>query len=175
MKNEKTKHRVMNKKTGRYKLRRKKCKECNEYFQPKKSTSIFCSVKCSKKGKKQTSGRKWFDGKDINDVISKCQEVWAVGGTDAEASMYANITSASLSRFLQVNPEIAELRDRLQEKPILLARRSVMSQMRHDGNLALKYLERKKNKEFSVKQEIEQKDVPTINITLGEHGEKSKK
>ena len=108
-----------------------------------------------KKPVKKKVGRKCFDGKDEKTILSKLEKVWALDGTDEEASYFANISTASLSRYLKANPEYKEFRNRLKEKPVLAARQSVVKHMTRDGGLALKYLERKKKKEFSTRQEVD--------------------
>lgn len=107
------------------------------------------------KKKKKKTGRKWFDGKDEKVTLSKLEKVWALDGTDEEASFFANISTASLSRYLKAHPEYKEFRNRLKERPVLEARQSVVKHMKRDGGLALKYLERKKKKEFSTRQEVD--------------------
>ncbi len=106
-----------------------------------------------KKLSKKKVGRKWFDGKSEKAVITKCEEVWALGGTDAEASFYANITGASLSRYLAEKPKVKEFRNRLREKPILKARQTINNNL-DDPTTARWYLEKKRSKEFSNKLEV---------------------
>lgn len=135
-----------------------------------------------KEPEKSKGGRPLFDGKDINLVLAKLEEVWALGGSDAEAALFADISASSLSRYLDAHPEVAQRRDALRERPVLLARRALIESF--DGHeykatekvkdaegrevekevtrnapkcpdLALKYLERRKKDEFSPKSEID--------------------
>ena len=62
----------------------------------------------SEKKKNQTVGRKWFNGKSEKTVVAKCEDVWALGGTDAEASFLAGVSKFSLSRYLKQHPDIEE-------------------------------------------------------------------
>lgn len=111
-------------------------------------------------------GRKLFDGKDTKIVIQKLEEVWAVGGSDAEAAFFADISKASLSDFLKHNPKITERKERLKERPVLSARNTLHKVIQAgDGDLALKYLERKRFNEFSLKQEINH--TGNLSISLG--------
>ena len=51
-------------------------------------------------------------------------------------------------------PEDAEEKRLMKQNPFLVARKSVLNTMKIDGELALKYLERKKKLEFSLRQEL---------------------
>jgi hypothetical protein len=97
--------------------------------------------------RKNNSGRKWFDGKDEKDVISKCKEIWALDGSDLEASSYADISKDSISRYLKAHPELKEYRDRLRQRPVLKARQEVIKGLNCYTN-AMDYLKRKKKMEF---------------------------
>jgi len=100
-------------------------------------------------------GRKWFDGKPENEVLTKLQLVWSLDGSDSEAAFYADISIASLSRYLASHPKVAERKQLLRQKPILKARMALANAIdAGDGNLALKYLERKRKQEFSTLQEV---------------------
>ncbi len=128
-----------------------KCLECGKVFNRKGTKNKYCSKACSDKG--NDAGRKLFDGKDKDIVLAKCQEVWGLGGTDEEASFFADISVSSLNRYLAKNKKVRELRDRLKERPILMARQSVLNHLKNDGGLALKFLERRKRDEFSTRVE----------------------
>ena len=47
------------------------------------------------------AGRLQWDGKNEKDVIAKLQEIWALGGTNAEGSYYADVSESSITRYLQ--------------------------------------------------------------------------
>jgi hypothetical protein len=127
-----------------------------------------------KESGKSKGGRKWFDGQNEDLVITKLEEVWGIDGTDAEAAFFAGISTASLSRYLDAHPAVAERKAALKERPVLLARRAVIESF--DGHkvkskdekgneiesdspkspdLALKYLERKRRHEFATKSEMD--------------------
>ncbi len=88
-------------------------------------------------------------------VLGKLEEAFAFGCTDVEACLFADINPDTLYSYCKKNPKFSERKEFLKETPILLARQSVIRDMQLDGNLALKYLERKKKDEFSLKQEHE--------------------
>jgi hypothetical protein len=100
-------------------------------------------------------GRKQFDGKDYAEVIRKLETAWSLGCMDTEAALLADISSAALCEFLKAHPEIAERKERLKENPVLKARATLYKAIeKGDGKLALQYLERKRKKEFSTRQEM---------------------
>lgn len=120
--------------------------------------------KKSKKGTTRTAGRKLFDGKSTKEVIPKLEAVWSLGGTDAEAAFFADISKPALSRFLEKNPKISERKERLKQKPILGARTVVIEAFKDDPNLALKYLERKLKSEFALRHELSGPDGGAIKL-----------
>lgn len=115
--------------------------------------------------RKKSTGRKWFDGKDQNEILSKLQYVWGIDGTDIEAANYAEISIAALNRYLEAFPDIKALRDKLRESIILVSRANVARKIRGqrdaDGNvivepdvdLAFEYLKRKRRGEFADRTE----------------------
>jgi|TARA_R100001530_G_scaffold2201_4_gene3685 hypothetical protein len=117
-----------------------------------------------------TVGRKWFDlteedikkGRTEEFIISKCQEIWELDGTDTDAASHANISNKSLSRYLKAHPKTELLRDRLKAKPVMTARRTVVSKMTESYNNSMDYLSRKKKKEFGNQEDS--KPPQTVNI-----------
>lgn len=113
---------------------------------------------------KKKVGRPLFDGKDPADVVRKLEEAFALGCTNLEACLYADISKSTFYDYMSKNPTFQDRIDLLRERPILQARNSVIQAMRTDGNLALKFLERKRKAEFSTQQQIDHttngKDLP---------------
>lgn len=83
-------------------------------------------------------------------VINKLEEAFALGCTDLEASLYANIAPATLYNHQDKNPEFLERKDQLKMSPILKARKTVVGSL-DNPDIAMKYLERKKKDEFSTR------------------------
>jgi len=107
-----------------------------------------------KKGKKSNAGRKQFDGKSEKDVLGKLEYVWSVGGTDNEACLYADISVQALMDYQKKYPVISLRKKLLKEKPVLMAREAVINALKEKNpDIAMKYLERKKKDEFSLKTE----------------------
>ena len=144
-----------------------------------------------KRNNKPGAGRKWFDGKNEQAVLTKLYECWACDATDAEAAFFAEISTASLSRYLDAHPAIAERKAALKERPILLARRAILGAF--DGHpvkvvqgkgkrkrtitvpapinadLALRYVERKRKAEFAPRSEVsgpDGKSLPASSIQV---------
>jgi len=111
---------------------------------------------------KQKVGRKWFDGKDEDKVIANLMQVWGIGGSDAEAAFYADITTCSLSRYLTAHPEISQRKTSLLNKPILKARQEVVKGLDARPEFSLKYLEKKRSDEFSSKYVLDIKGVNSV-------------
>lgn len=88
-------------------------------------------------------------------VISKLEEAFSMGCTDLEATLYANISPATLYKYQDKNKGFVERKKQLKEASILKARMSVVRAMENNPDLALKYLERKKKDEFSLRKENE--------------------
>lgn len=81
------------------------------------------------------------------ETISKLEEVFAIGGSDEEACFYADIGKSTLYNYQKEHPEFVERKEALKEKPILLARQTVVKSLTNP-DIAMKYLEKKRRKEF---------------------------
>lgn len=88
-----------------------------------------------------------------SDVIKRLEEAFALGCTDLEASLYANIAPATLYNYQDKNAGFLERKEQLKMKPVLQARTTLVKSLKKDPALALKYLERKKKDEFSPRRE----------------------
>ena len=73
--------------------------------------------------------------------------------TDTEACLYADISPATLYNYQKEHPEFLERKNLLKEKPFLKARKTIIDNL-DKPEMALKYMERKKKKEFSPTMEI---------------------
>jgi len=110
--------------------------------------------KQEKPNNRKNAGRKQFDGKSESEVLQKLEYVWALGGTDEEACLYADISVQALMVYQKKNINISLRKKLLKEKPILMAREAVINALKDKNpDIAMKYLERKKKDEFSLKTE----------------------
>jgi hypothetical protein len=99
------------------------------------------------------------------ETLQKLNEAFAFGCTDEEACFYADIGKSTLYNYQKENPEFVERKEALKERPILLARQSVVSALKDDPVLALKFLERKRKAEFSLRSELAGvKDQPLVDV-----------
>jgi hypothetical protein len=107
-------------------------------------------------GKQPGAGRPLFNGQDEDAVLRLLRQAWALDCPDCEAAALANISAASLSEYLTKHPKIAEEKERLKQRPFLAARNAIIQSITSgDGDLALKYMERKRKREFSTLQQVE--------------------
>lgn len=104
------------------------------------------------------------------EVVSKLEQAWAMGCSDIEACLFADISKQTLYDYQNKNPEFVDRKERLKESLVLKARTVIASALNQDDeNTAKWYLERKKKAEFSTRQELTGEDgislqPPVINI-----------
>lgn len=95
------------------------------------------------------------------ETLTKLQYAFSIGATDREACLFAEINPDTLYEHQKRNPDYAEQKEAWKEKPIFQARQAVLKQIQGgvgkepDGDLALKYLERKKKDEFAPKATLD--------------------
>lgn len=89
------------------------------------------------------------------ETIEKLEQAFLYGATDKEACLVAGISPAALYQYQEKNPKFTERKALLKEMPVYQAREAVIKAFRRDPNLALKYLERKKKDEFSLRTETD--------------------
>lgn len=87
------------------------------------------------------------------EVLSKLERAFSLGCSDPEACVFANISTTALYDYQNKYPEFAERKALLKEKPVLLARQTVVRALESDHKHALKYLELKKSNEFKTVSE----------------------
>lgn len=115
--------------------------------------------------KKPVKSRKGIGGRPTKftpETIQKLEEAFAWGCTDIEACLHADISKSALYYYQDEHPEFLERKEALKNKPYLLARKSIVDRMPRDPDLSLKYLERKKKDEFSLRSEVTGKDGGAI-------------
>jgi hypothetical protein len=87
------------------------------------------------------------------ETLRLLQEAFEWGCTDIEACLHAQIGKTALYDYQNRNPEYAEWKEQWKNSPNLRARKCVVESLDTDKDLALKYLERKKKDEFSLRNE----------------------
>jgi hypothetical protein len=99
-------------------------------------------------------------------TLQKLKEAFAFGCTDEEACYYAEIGKSTLYNYQNDNPEFLEQKEALKQRPILLARQEVIKGLEGNPELALKFLERKRKSEFSLRQEFAGADDKELIIKI---------
>jgi len=99
-------------------------------------------------------------------VIAKLEEAFAWGCSDVEACLWANVATDTLYLYQRKNPAFIKRKAELKERPILLARKSVVSSLPKDPKLAMDFLSRRKKEEFSQRSELTGKDGENIGVTI---------
>lgn len=107
------------------------------------------------------------------ETVAKLEEAFLMGCSDIEACLFADISKHTLYKYQEKHPEFKDRKELLKENPVMLARKSVLNGMEKDGNLALKFLERKNKDEFGLKQTTEHQGELKINVVKYSDTEKS--
>lgn len=89
------------------------------------------------------------------EVLLKLEQAFAVGASDLEACFYADISKSALYNYQNDNPEFVERKEKLKERPVLLARQTVVKALASDSGLAMNFLTRKAKREFSERIETD--------------------
>ncbi len=89
-----------------------------------------------------------------DNVVKKLEEAFLLGCTDLEACFYAGISKQTLYNYQDANPGYIDRKEQLKTNPVFLARKTVVKEIQEKGELALKFLERKKKDEFSTSTDV---------------------
>ena len=89
-----------------------------------------------------------------DEKIKKLEEAFALDCSINEACFYADISKVTYYNWIEKKPELLNRFEALREKPVLLARQTVVQAVKTNPDIALKYLERKKKAEFSTRSEL---------------------
>jgi len=146
------------KKKKQYRL----CKACGKWFEkkPKQSKNIkSCSQECLKKlrvrnvdwavnGHRMRQKKRGRHTVMSDEVVKMLEQIFALGGTDQEACLYAGISQATLITYQHKNPEFIERKKLLKQKPVLMARMEVVKGLANDKEFSFRFLERRRRDEF---------------------------
>jgi len=100
------------------------------------------------------------------DVIDKLEYAFSLGCSDNEACLHAGIATATLYKYQERTPEFLLRKHLLKESPIFIARQTVLKGISRDPDLALKFLERRKKSEFSLRTELTGKDGKDLPVPI---------
>ena len=113
------------------------------------------------------------------EVLAILREAFLLGCDDVEACALAGISPATLYNHQKNNNEFLEWKTALKQNPFLLARRTIVENLRRDPDFAMKYMERKKFKEFGPKAHLyvdpvdknalDDDDKDVISAAMAEH------
>jgi hypothetical protein len=92
---------------------------------------------------------------NIEEYLTNLKPYLEVGCSLHEACINAIIPYTTVVDYMKNDEEIRKKIERMQNQPLYIARKSVVDGMKLDGDLALKYLERKKKDEFSPRSELD--------------------
>lgn len=134
---------------------------------PKKTPAKKAKKKATK-SKTDKFGRPTVMTKEI---LSKLEMAFAIGSSDVEACLFANIAPATLYNYQKKNEDFLERKEELKQTPLLKARKLIIDSIAHDLPTAKWYLERKLKNEFSTKVETEHSGpngapLPPVKVTF---------
>jgi hypothetical protein len=95
------------------------------------------------------TGRKQFDGKNVDSILQKLEEAFMLAGTDQEACIYAGISTSALYEYQKQNPEFLERKQALKNLPSLRAKKAIVDRLDKDTALAQWWLARRNRAEFA--------------------------
>lgn len=90
--------------------------------------------------------------------LDKLRQAFLIGASDSEACAYAKIGQSTLYEYQKEHPDFTEQKDQWKQEPILKAKFELVKGLDGNPELSLKYLERKKKDEFSLRSEFTGKD-----------------
>ena len=96
------------------------------------------------------------------EIVQKLEEAFAMGADVSAACYYASISRQTYYNWVEENKELAEDLDKLKEKPVLKAYKTLKDNM-HKIEVAQWYLSRKRKDEFSTKEITEHTGELAIN------------
>lgn len=82
-------------------------------------------------------------------VLERLRQAFLIGCDDEEAALHAGISVQTIYNYQKVNDRFLEWKNALKQTPFLTARKTIVENLERDPEFALKYMERKKRKEFS--------------------------
>src|SRR5690349_16517168 len=94
-------------------------------------------------------------------VLQKLEEAFSIDATVREACAYAGISESVYYLECNRNPQFLERMERSMQFAFMLAKKVVVQAMKeNDGNLALKWLDRRQRDRYHTKVEQDVKQVP---------------
>jgi hypothetical protein len=76
------------------------------------------------------------------------EQAFSLDCSVAEACLFADITGDTYYKLIKDKPKLKNRFNSLREKPVLIARKTIVTSCQTNPEIAFRYLERKKRKEF---------------------------
>ena len=101
------------------------------------------------------------------ETINKLEQAFAIDCSVEEACAYAEISRETFYQWLEKNPAFSDRIERLRQMPVLKARQTVNTHL-SDPNMAMRYLEKKKRKEFGsdIGQLVPEEGISKITVEI---------
>lgn len=111
---------------------------------------------------------------NINSYVTILEPYLKIGLTLHEACKQSRIPYTTVIKYKKDNEDVCRQLDALEDYAVVIAKMTLMKGIKEDPNLALKYLERVRRNEFSLKTEQDSKYQieikPIISLELAEKG-----
>jgi hypothetical protein len=117
------------------------------------------------KAKSPKIGRPLFDGKNVEIILQKLEQMFAMGGSDEEACLYAGISTSALYEYQKKDPEFLERKGMLKLTPMMKARKTVIDSLSSDVDMAWKFLQKKRPEEFGDRAQPAPTLLPKFNFS----------
>jgi hypothetical protein len=101
-----------------------------------------------------------------DEIVQKLKQAFLFGCDDLEACLYAGCSQRWLYNYQEAHREFVQEKEVWKQTPMLEARLTLLAAVTTDPELALKFMERKKKKEFSTRQEVTGADGEAIQQTI---------
>jgi len=87
-------------------------------------------------------------------IVGKLEYAFSIGATVEEACFYADIHKDTYYEWIKKQPELSDRFEALKQRPVFIARETVVKGIGRDPKLALDFLGRKAKKEFGNNVDI---------------------
>jgi len=120
----------------------------------------------SGKKKKSKAGRKWFDGKNVDEVRAKLEAGAQLDVPVEKCCTYAQISRYSYHRYLKAHPDFATKLQSLRLTPSIKARQNVVKSIVEEKDVENSkwWLERRERDEFNLRQQVEHTGEVDLNL-----------
>ena len=89
------------------------------------------------------------------EVVSKLEEGFTYGFTDAEACLYAGITKPALYEYCKKHPNFTDRKETLKKQPNMLAKRTIYDKLADNDDTTAKWQLERKDASYSNKSKVD--------------------